>query len=81
MPSVDYLKRLRDLENEIYQDAKDFTDRIDEEAFESGDDSQQKTEKYEQAIEVMRIINAHSVLMHTEMFKKYGMNYHSKFNK
>ena len=80
MASLDYLKRLRDLENEIYQDAKDFTERIDEEAYKSGNDSQQKTEEYEQAIEVMRIINEHSVLMHTEMFKKYGMNYHSKFS-
>ena len=32
MANLDYLKRLRDLENEIYQDAKDFTERIDEEA-------------------------------------------------
>ena len=81
MPSVDYLKRLRDLEIEIFQNAKDLTKRIDEEAYKSGDNSFQKTEEYEQAVEVMRIISEYSVLMHTEMFKKYGMNYHSKLNK
>ena len=72
MPSVDYLKRLRDLELEVFQAAKDLTE---------SEDAVEGSEEYEHAVEVMRIINEYSVLMHTEMFKKYGMNYHSKFNK
>lgn len=81
MASLDYLGRLRDLENELFQTARDYTKRIDEEAYKSGDNSLQKTEEYDQAVEVMRIINEYSVLMHTEMFKKYGLDYHAKFNK
>lgn len=65
-----YLLKVNELEKELFQAAKDLTER---------EDVQENSDEFEEAIETMRIINDYSVLMHVEMVKRYGYDYFKKF--